>query len=242
MATGNYDSADFEADEDADKTNGLFIALDHASKIRFGCGAYPHRAAPGTLWVYRTSDTYVLGSAMAHFLRSLPGHRRDDLYSDLVYAQLYAPLGLSATTRVTRRTYDKVAQPFAGWGLTFQPGDIARLGQFLGADHGAIDGRQLLDAKMLDQALQRDASSPGLAVTGFPGLRYHYGFWARNLRSELGCAHDTWVPFMSGFGGISVVLFPNGVVYFNFADDGQVASFDWAPVAPEVRKLGDYCR
>ena len=47
---------------------------------------------------------------------------------------------------------------------------------------------------------------------------------------------------MSGFGGISVVLFPNGVVYFNFADDGQLASFDWAPVAPEVRKLGDYCR
>ena len=242
MATGNYDSADFEADEDAAKTTGLFDTLDHASKIRFGCGAYPHRAPPGTLWVYHTSDTYVLGSAMAHFLRSLPGHGKDDLYNDLVYAQLYAPLGLSATTRITRRTYDKAAQPFAGWGLTFQPGDIARLAQFLGADHGAIDGRQLLDAKMLDQALQRDAGSPGLPVTGFPALRYHYGFWARNLRRELGCAHETWVPFMSGFGGLSVVLFPNGVVYFNVADDGRVASFDWAPVAPEIRKLGDYCR
>jgi hypothetical protein len=178
---------------------------------------------------------------MAGFLRSLPGRRGDDLYSDLVVAQLYAPLGLSATTRVTRRTYDKVAQPFTGWGLTFQPGDLARLGQFFGSGHGAIDGQQVLDPRMLDQALQRDPDSPGLAVTGFPNLRYHYGFWARNLRVELGCAHDTWVPFMSGFGGISVVLFPNGVVYYNVADDGQLASFDWAPVTPAVRKLKDFC-
>jgi hypothetical protein len=242
MATGNYAAADYEADEYAASTSAFFFALDHLSKIRFGCGAYPHRAAPGSKWVYHTSDTYVLGSALAHYLRSRPGHERDDLFSDLVYAQLYAPLRLSATAGVMRRSYDKIAQPFAGWGLTFQPGDITKLAQFIGTGHGAIDGRQLLDASMLDQALQRDPASPGLPVTGFPGLRYHYGFWARNLRSELGCAHETWVPFMSGFGGISVVLFPNGVVYFNFADDGQAASFDWAPVAPEVRKLGDYCR
>jgi deoxyribodipyrimidine photolyase-like uncharacterized protein len=58
----------------------------------------------------------------------------------------------------------------------------------------------------------------------------------------LGCEHDTWVPFMSGFGGISLVLFPNGVVYYNFADDGALASFDWAAPAREVRKLGDYCQ
>ncbi len=242
MASGNYDSVEFEADEDAAKSNGLFMPLDHASKIRFGCRAYPHRAAPGTQWVYRTSDTYVLGTAMAHYLRSLPGHDREDLYSDVVYAQIYAPLGLSATAGVTRRTYDTVAQPFTGWGLSFQPGDIAKLGQFLGAGHGAINGRPLLDPKMLDQALQRDEQSPGLAVTSLPTFRYHYGFWARNLRAQLGCAHDTWVPFMSGYGGISVVLFPNDVVYYNFADDGQIASFDWAPVAPEVRKLGDFCR
>jgi hypothetical protein len=47
---------------------------------------------------------------------------------------------------------------------------------------------------------------------------------------------------MSGFGGISVVLFPNGVVYYNIADDGQIVSFDWSLVVPEVRKLGDFCR
>ncbi len=242
MATGNYDSADFEADELDARTAGLFVPPDHRSKIRYSCEAYPHRAPPGTRWAYHTSDTYVLGTALAHYLRSLPGHHHDDLYRDLVYAQIYAPLQLSATTAVTRRSYDGVAQPFTGWGLTFKPADIARMGRFFAVDHGAIAGKAMLDGRMLDAALQRDAAQRGLPVAGYDNLRYQHGFWARNLQTVLGCAHDTWVPFMSGFGGISLVLFPNGVVYYNFADDAKPASFDWAVPAREVRKLGDYCQ
>jgi hypothetical protein len=242
MATGNFDSDQFEADELDAKTAGLFLATDHRSKIAFACDAYPHRAPPGTRWAYHTSDSYLLGTALTHYLRGLPGHQLDDLYRDLVYAQVYAPLQLSGATAVTRRSYDAVAQPFTGWGLTFNPGDIARLGRFLAVDHGAIGGRPLLDPEMLDQALQRDDHARGLPIAGYPGLRYQHGFWARNLRPVLNCAHDTWVPFMSGFGGISVVLFPNGVVYYNFADDALPASFNWAAPAREVRKLGDYCQ
>ena len=242
MATGNYDSDRFEADELGAKSAGLFLPLGHRDKIRFACNAWAHHDPPGTRWVYHTSDTYLLGTALAHYLRSLPGRQADDLYRDLVYEQVYAPLGLSATTAVTRRTYDAVAQPFTGWGLTFKPGDIARLGRFYAVDRGAIDGKPLLDPALLDQALQRDPGARGLPVAGFPDLRYQHGFWARNVRTVLGCAHDTWVPFMSGFGGISVVLFPNGVVYYNFADDAQPASFDWAASAREARKLGDYCQ
>ncbi|MGH8253814.1 MAG: hypothetical protein ACRES2_07215 [Steroidobacteraceae bacterium] len=242
MATGNFNASAFEADEDDPGTAGLFVPLDHASKIRYSCTVYRHRAPPGTQWAYHSSDTYILGTALQHYLRGIPKHRHDDIFRDVVYAQVFAPLHLSATTSVTRRTYDAVAQPFTGWGLTFKPGDVARLGEFYGADHGAIDGHVVLDPVLHDEALQRVASARGLPVTGFPDLRYQHGFWARNLRDVLGCAHDTWVPFMSGFGGISLVLFPNGVVYYNFADDGQIASFDWAAAAREVRKLGDYCQ
>ncbi|MBS0387649.1 MAG: serine hydrolase [Proteobacteria bacterium] len=242
MATGNFDSAAYEADEDAAGTAGLFMPLDHASKIRYSCTVYPHRATPGTQWVYHSSDTYILGTALAHYLRHQAQYRQADLFRDLIVAQLYAPLHLSPTARVTRRTYDAVAQPFTGWGLSLKPNDVARLGMFYAVDHGAIDGQPLLDATLMEQALQRDANARGLPVAGFATLRYQHGFWARNLKAVLGCAHDTWVPFMSGFGGISVVLFPNGVVYYNFADDGQLASFDWAAPAREVRKLGDYCQ
>ena len=242
MATGNYASAAFEADEFAAGTAGLFVPLDHASKIRYSCTVYPHQAAPGTLWAYHSSDTYILGTALAAYLRALPGHGQDDLFRDLIVAQVFAPLHLSATSKATRRTYDAVAQPFTGWGLTFKPGDVARLGVFYGVDHGSIAGQPLLDPTLLDQALQRDATARGLQTAGFANLRYQHGFWARNVRAVLDCAHDTWVPFLSGFGGISLVLFPNGVVYYNFADDGQLASFDWAAPARELRKLGDYCQ
>ena len=61
------------------------------------------------------------------------------------------------------------------------------------------------------------------------------------MQPLLGCEHPTWIPFMSGFGGISVVLFPNGVVYYNFADDGEIASFDWGEPAKQVRRIADYC-
>jgi hypothetical protein len=242
MATGNFDSAAFEVDEDAAKANGLFLARDHRHKIDYSCMAYPRKAAPGALWVYHTSDTYVLGTALGHYLRSLPGRQRADLFADLVVADLYAPLHTSLTSRVTLRTYDAVAQPFAGWGLTFQVDDIAKLGTFLARDAGAIGGRPLLDPGLLASALQRTPADRGLQVAGLPALRYQHGFWARNLGSELGCQGDAWVPFMSGFGGISVVLFPGGTVYYNFADDGKPGSFDWRGPALEVGKLADLCR
>jgi hypothetical protein len=242
MATGNFDSPAFEADEDAAKVNGLFMARDHRHKIGYSCMAYARKAAPGALWVYHTSDTYVLGTALSHYLRSLPGRQRDDVYNNLLVSDIYAPLHTSATSRVTRRSLDRIAQPFVGWGLTFQVDDIAKLGSFLARDRGAMGDRQLLDAGLLNAALQGTPADRGLPVAGLPALRYQHGFWARNLGVELGCHGDAWVPFMSGFGGISVVLFPGGVVYYNFADDGKPESFDWQAAAREVGKLADLCQ
>ncbi|MBS0581119.1 MAG: serine hydrolase [Proteobacteria bacterium] len=242
MATGHYDSPAFEQDENDAKTQGLFLPPDHASKIQFACRAYPRKAAPGTRWVYHTSDTYLLGTAMNAYLKSLPGHAGSDLFDDLLVADLFGPLGLSPVTAVTRRTYDAQREPFAGWGLTYHRDDIARLGSFLDTQEGRIDGAAVLDAGMLATALQENAADRGLPAADLAGLRYKYGFWARDVKSVAGCDRPTWVPFMSGFGGISVVLFPRGIVYYNFSDDGAVPSFDWGKVAAQVRRIADYCR
>ena len=241
MATGNYASALFEADEDAPSTEGLFLPLDHAHKLAFACGFYPHRVAPGALWVYHTSDTYLLGSALQAYFRSLPGRSGQDFYRDLLVAEIFRPLRLSPVLAVTRRTYDAAAQPFTGWGLVYHRDDVARLARFVLLEHGRVRGAAVLDPAMLRRALQQDPGARGLPVEGLAGFRYQYGFWARNVQNLLGCGHEVWVPFMSGFGGISVVLFPNGVIYYNFADDGQVSSFDWGPVAGEAQKLKNMC-
>jgi hypothetical protein len=241
MSTGNYDSAAYEADENAAKSAGLFLALSHQEKIAFGCGAYPRHSPPGTLWVYHTSDTYVLGTALSAYFQSIPGQAGRDFFSELLVKPIFEPLGLSPVLSYTRRTYDSVAQPFTGWGLTYHRDDIARLGQFLTTDDGRIAGVAVLDAAMLASALQRNPADRGLPVAQLGEYRYKNGFWARNVQRLLGCAKATWIPFMSGFGGISVVLFPDGSVYYNFADDGLVASFDWGKAALELQKLGSLC-
>lgn len=241
MTTGHYDSAGYMADEDAPKVQGFFYATTEQGKAAFGCTAYPRRAAPGTTWVYHTSDTFLLGDVLDRYLRSLPGGQHRDVFRDVVAAEIYRPLGLSATAQVTRRTADDAAQPFFGYGLQFDRDDLARLALFIGRDQGRIDGRQVLDPHLLDMALQRVPGQRGMVVSAYPDFRYQLGFWARDVASIAGCKRPTWVPFMSGFGGISVVMYPNGVVYYNVSDSGSPEAFDWGPSARSARVIGDYC-
>jgi hypothetical protein len=43
---------------------------------------------------------------------------------------------------------------------------------------------------------------------------------------------------MSGFGGITVVMLPNGAIYYVFSDN---AEFSWLESVRELAKLGDFC-
>lgn len=232
MATGLYGSAAFEADENAPAGQVFFEVEDHAAKAAYACGQFPRRAAPGTIFVYRTADTYLLGAAMSDILRQAG---EGDLYDDLV-APLWRSLRLSPTTLGTRRTHDAARQPFTGWGLTYHRDDVLRIAGWL-ANGALVDGRPALDRGLLAAALQRDPERPGLPAGG-PTYRYKAGFWARDISGPLGCPRPVWAPFMSGFGGISVVLLPGGVTYYYFGDSGV---FDWAPAAVEAARIKDMC-
>ncbi len=232
MATGVYGSTAFEADENAPAGRVFYDVEDHAAKAAHACGQFRRRATPGTKFVYHTTDTYLLGSAMSDRLaRAGEG----DLYDDLI-APLWRSLRLSPTILGTRRTYDAARQPFTGWGLTYHRDDILRIAGWL-EDGALIDGRQVLDPELLAAALHRNPSQPGLPAGGTT-YRYKAGFWARDIGGPLGCARPVWAPFMSGFGGISVVLLPGGVTYYYFGDSGV---FDWAPAAVEAARIGDMC-
>ena len=241
MASGHYDSAAYMADEDAAKITGFFKPLDYAHKLAFACEAWPRAEEPGKTWVYHTPDTYLLGVALQNAFKQQPGREGQDIFTSLLDADIYAPLHLSPTARTTRRSYDATAQPFFGFGLFLHADDIVKLARFLGPDRGRIDGKPLLDKTLLDQALQRDPQHRGLQAAHLANFRYQHGFWARNLQKPLGCAQPTWVPFMSGFGGILVVLFPNGAIWYSAADDGELASIDFAKPAIELAKFGGYC-
>jgi hypothetical protein len=238
MATGRYGSAKFEVDEDsADMVQSFFIPDRHADKLRFACTHFPRQAAPGSLWVYHTADTYVLGTALNAFYRSRAG-RDADFYRDLLAGELWPALRLSPALDVIRRTYDEAQQPFTGYGLTLHGDDMARLAAFLNAAHGRIGAVQMLDPALLDAAMQRDPAHPGLRA-GVDDLRYNHGFWAWNAQHALGCRAETWIPFLSGYGGIVVALLPNGMTYY-YVSDGAV--FRWARAAAEASRMKTMCR
>ncbi|MDI1281839.1 hypothetical protein [Brevundimonas sp.] len=232
MTTGIYGSTAFEADENAPSMGRFFDAPDHATKIDEACGLHGRRTAPGQTFVYHTTDTYLLGTAMADIVRV----RGDaDLYDDLI-APVWRSLGLSPTIMDTRRTADAARQPFTGWGLTYHADDIVRIAGWL-ADGARIDGRPMLDEGLLSAALQREPTPSGLPA-GLPGFRYKAGFWARDLAPVLGCRAPLMTPFMSGYGGISVVLLPGDMTFYYFGDSGV---FDWAPAAVEIAKIKRMC-
>lgn len=242
MTSGHYDSKHYMVDEDADKVGRFFGATTEHQKATFACDAYPRQARPGTTWVYHTSDTFLLGDVLNGYLRSLPGRSDADIFRDVVVAKIYRPLDLSATAFTTRRTAYHARQPFFGYGLQFNRDDIARLAEFIGKAGGKVHGKQVLDPKLLNLALQRAPGHRGSVVKQHPMFRYQLGFWARNIAPMLGCANPTWVPFMSGYGAISIVIYPNGAVYYNVSDAGSAEAFDWSPSAPVARRVGgDFC-
>ena len=242
MSTGQYDSTDYMADEDSAKIAPFFITSKHSNKLNYSCNAYQHKTQPGKTWVYHTSDSYLLGSVLNVYWRNLPGKQGQEVFNDVLIKDIYTPLHLSQTALVTRRSDDNFKQAFFGWGLTLIADDIAKLSIFLGADKGRLNNEQILDVGMLDAAVQRDENNRGLQTAGLKNFRYQHGFWARNVQNEIGCKNPTWVPFMSGFGGITVALFPNGVVWYNIADDGLLSSIDFAKPAIEAAKFGSYCQ
>lgn len=234
MATGHYLQAADQADEDSPDVAPFFLSDTHAGKIAFACTHYPRQAAPGTRWVYHTADTYVLGTALAAYYRGKTG---GDFYRDILVRDIWSRLDLSPPTAVTRRTYDSVKQPFTGYGLTLHRDDIAKIANFINIGHGAAGGEQLLDPAMLRAALQRDPASPGLRASG-DAFRYHDGFWAWNAQSYLGCRTPAWIPFMSGYGGIVVALFPNGMSYYYVSDGGV---WRWGLAAAEANRIKPFC-
>jgi hypothetical protein len=55
----------------------------------------------------------------------------------------------------------------------------------------------------------------------------------------LGCQNPTWIPFLSGYGGITVALMPNGMNYYYFSDGGV---FSWARAAAEANRIRTFCQ
>ena len=235
MATGHYTSSVYDVDEA--NFSGFVNPIEHSDKITYSCTAHPRNDTPGDSWVYHTSDTYIAATAMNDYVRVLEGQDKD-IFTDTLVGEIWRPLKLSPTALVSKRSYDDIAQAWGGYGLNFHRDDVAKLGRFLNADNGMIDSVQILDSTLLSEALQTGDSAPyGLPTGILADLNYHKGYWAQAV-SFADCPGKIWIPNMSGFGGIKIVLLPNGMTYYYFSDNNE---FEWTAAAVEAHKITSMC-
>ncbi|RKZ02789.1 hypothetical protein DRQ25_18315, partial [Candidatus Fermentibacteria bacterium] len=232
MSTGNYQSLEPDVDELASYETDFMAGETHQAKITTSCNLFPHKAEPGTRFAYHSSDTYIAGTLMNEILPA-----GSDIHTDVLVERVMKPLRLSPVTRATRRTYDTKAQPFTGYGLTLHSDDIVRIGLFLARGDGAIEGTQVLDPEELKAALQRNPRDPGMEA-GSESLRYNNGFWAYQTNLHDACDRPVWIPFMSGYGGISIAILPNQSLFYVFSDKGR---FEWLKAAVESNQIRNYC-
>ncbi len=237
MATGNYTQAKYMFDED-NLMSKFFGAESYGDRISTAL-AFPAQQSPGQLWVYRTSDTFILTRAMNNYLVQQQGSGADIF--NMVRDEVYKPLHLSAGALTAVRTDNSTTgTPFGGYGLFWTQDDIAKIALLLNNQHGIIKGTQVLNADMLADSMQLNPLDRGMTTTGTPPFSYNNGFWAKQMTpaefSQLSCSF--WIPFMSGLGGITVVMMPNGSSYYYFSDNNE---YYWYDAVFESNKLIRMC-
>jgi hypothetical protein len=247
MATGNYISASNQADEDSAQEHAFLIAEPYNVRIADAFTPFPHKAAPGTTWVYQSHATFILTQAMNGYLQQKQGSGADIF--NAIRDAVFKPLNMSQGSLSMLRTDDSPSgKPFGSHGLFFIQDDIAKIGRFLNNSDGVINNLRVLDPARLRESLFRteDPAKLGVPVpdTGTSVVsktfRYHNQFWAKYMTTsefpQYRC--NFWVPFMSGYGGNSVLLLPNGATYYIFSDGNE---FIWYTAVNEINKIAPLC-
>ena len=89
----------------------------------------------------------------------------------------------------------------------------------------------------LQAALQQRPENAGL-ITDYDFIRYQHGFWARKVMDKSVCNKPQWIPFMSGYGGLTIALLAKSSIYYYVSDSFH---FDWSDAIPELEKLNLIC-
>jgi CubicO group peptidase (beta-lactamase class C family) len=222
MATGIGDLApqrrpsDPLADENQPKMFKWIRARTAKDKldVSFSYGKYSW--APGEVLRYNSTQTFVLAAAMDSFLKHRAGPNAR--LWDMVVSEVFRPIGIfHAPIMHTVETDGGRGIPLLAFGLYPTIDDIAKLTALL-QNGGRYQDRQLLSAAKLAEALYKTGTVglPTGETNRFGDARYHLSFWSTPYRTDDGCFFQ--IPHMDGYGGNLVVLLPNGLSAFRFAD------------------------
>ena len=229
MSTGQYFSTNFDYDESSlATTNFLFRADSHKQKVKIACNSFPRKKRPGKSFIYHTTDTYLLGVALNSYL--INNTSASDYFNDVLVPFLEG-YNFSSISKFSLRTIDEnYNNALTGLGMYFSVNDLYHLSTIL---HSVKNNNS--KNIFLHDALNPNYSNSLEAIRS-ANIYYNNGFWSKIFDKNLfGCKEDIWIPFMSGFGGITFALFPNGMSYYYFSD-GYVYSWEDAVIAAHTMR------
>ncbi len=245
MATGvgdnspDADSFDVDANDSGPSYDRFYAGETVHEKLDAALSVADYPWGPGEVLRYTSAQTFVLAAAMDAFLESREG-REAQLWERLE-EKVFTPIGIHHLTMVHVPDGDAgTGIPLLASGLRLTVDDLAKLVGLL-QNGGAHEGHQLLHPTLVDAALYRTGQLEGLPS----GKRfddgdqaYHMSFWSLPYRAASGDYFQ--VPFMSGAGGSTVFLAPNGVTTFVFTDHGaDTYSLASPAVAEAIRPFPD---
>jgi CubicO group peptidase (beta-lactamase class C family) len=146
----------------------------------------PAVAEPGTRFDYCAGNMHVVSAVLSH----VTGQSA----ADYARQHLFAPLGITEVS--WPQDSDGISHGFAD--LVLSPRDMAKLG-YLWLHHGAWEGKQIIPAAYL-----ADALSPHASVQ--PGVQYGYGMWIYPARGHAGGPPDFEA---NGVGGQRIAVVPS---------------------------------
>jgi CubicO group peptidase (beta-lactamase class C family) len=243
MATGIGDieprrvSSYVEADSSA--LAGKILAArttNEKLKLIAAFGNYPWGS--GEVFRYRTSDTFVLAVAMDRFIKSKEGPDAD-LWS-LITREVLQPIGIARMPVLhTTEPGHTPGIPMFGIGMLPNLDEVAKLVKLMRSG-GRHQGEQILSATKLDEAIGK--TMPTGLPTGWlkddGETYYHMSLWLHPYKAQNGCLLR--IPAMSGHGGTYVIIMPNGITAFRFADGRYNNPGTWD--SSGLRKVADYIR
>ena len=232
MSTGQYFNSIHDFDESSVASSEvIFMFEEHKDKIKKACSAFPKKTKPGTRFVYHTSDTYILGLALNNYLKS--NSNRKDYFNDVLIPFLESN-NLSQTSQSVLATNDNIKQSYTGWGMFFLRSDLDGLSTII---HN-IKNNSSTQLTYLYDALNPNDNNSLLAIPSV-NIYYNNGFWSRKFDKNIfNCSEDVWIPFMSGFGGITFAFFPNGMSYYYFSDGYE---FAWESAIFSSHSIKPFC-
>jgi len=241
MASGNYDSKGFETDEDGKKMGAFLDDEAYSTKINDAFQFNLNSAAPDTLWIYHSSDTFLAVSAMNLYLQQKQGGSAD-LFNQ-VLNDVYIPLNVSQGFRSILRTDNSASgHPTGYYGLFYIQDDIAKIGNWLNNGNGLINNVQVLEPARLAESLFRNPNVTGLSVPVQADSNFFYkdSTWGKTMTPsqfpQYSCTFR--IAYMIGYGGHIILLLPNGVTYYLFSDNNQ---FHWYNAVNEINKIAPFC-